>query len=683
MIEKAMKNGSSLLNRMNKADSLEKKLFLLHQDRFVCECKKQIPKLFDFFLTLNPQDQLLLLIPIALGQGKQLFFSFENTPHQQKNVLALLLLLRDLENFYQEMGGIIGYHLAFLSQLQKESQPKENLLLEPFMYDLTEDRKQAEDLALQGIKALEDTAALFPMGGAGDRLGLVDPSTNEALPVACLPFMGHWLLEHLIREVMGLEECYYRMYGKKILIPIAIMTSEVKKNHERILHFLEKHHYFLRPKESFFLFQQMSVPLISADGDWGISSPLTLDVRPGGHGVLWKLMQEKGLFDWLINDHKKRFAFLRQINNPVGGMDLGYLPLLGIGSQGKKMGFASCPRKVGSAEGMNVFTQIQKGNIYEQGITNIEYTDFEKYNIKDQPNGKKYSVFPANTNILFVDLHAVKEALQKEPYPGLTINLKSTTNCYDTHDHLIQKKAGRIELMMQNIADCLKDPSLKPFKTKKEQKNLSTFLTYNHRRKTLSVTKKLFSLSEPIEGTPHGALFDYLQNCQELLSSFCKMDLPKDRNEQEFIEKGPSFFFFYHPALGPLFQDIAKKIQKGSLSLGSELILDLKDIQYHNVTLKGSLIITAEEEEWSSSLQPASVQMKNVTIQNQGIDSHADNLFWKGQIHRKEKLHIHLEKGSKLILENLTLIGDFSIHVPAHTTLYGYLKGKKLVFEKA
>ena len=42
---------------------------------------------------------------------------------------------------------------------------------------------------------------IYPLGGAGDRLGLVDEVTGESLPVAMLPYCGRTLLEGLIRDL--------------------------------------------------------------------------------------------------------------------------------------------------------------------------------------------------------------------------------------------------------------------------------------------------------------------------------------------------------------------------------------------------------------------------------------------------------------------------------------------------
>ncbi len=43
---------------------------------------------------------------------------------------------------------------------------------------------------------------------------------------------------------------------------------------------------------------------------------------------------------------------------------------------------------------------------YEYGITNIEYTEFKRLGIQDeaQCEGSQLSVFPANTNVLYLSL---------------------------------------------------------------------------------------------------------------------------------------------------------------------------------------------------------------------------------------------------------------------------------------
>ena len=42
------------------------------------------------------------------------------------------------------------------------------------------------------------------------------------------------------------------------------------------------------------------MPVISVeDGQWLLSGPMTPMAKPGGHGAIWKLMRDEGIFAWL------------------------------------------------------------------------------------------------------------------------------------------------------------------------------------------------------------------------------------------------------------------------------------------------------------------------------------------------------------------------------------------------
>lgn len=61
-----------------------------------------------------------------------------------------------------------------------------------------------------------------------------------------------------------------------------------------------------------------------------------------------------GVFDWL-QQQGRLAALIRQISNPMAGVDTTLLALAGTGfSSRKAFGFMSCERVVGAAEGMNV-----------------------------------------------------------------------------------------------------------------------------------------------------------------------------------------------------------------------------------------------------------------------------------------------------------------------------------------
>lgn len=73
-------------------------------------------------------------------------------------------------------------------------------------------------------------------------------------------------------------------------------------------------------------------------------------------------MSLAGVFDWF--QHQGRLAALiRQISNPMAGVDTTLLALAGTGFSARRaFGFMSCERVVGAAEGMNVL-QVSKGSL--------------------------------------------------------------------------------------------------------------------------------------------------------------------------------------------------------------------------------------------------------------------------------------------------------------------------------
>jgi hypothetical protein len=55
------------------------------------------------------------------------------------------------------------------------------------------------------------------------------------------------------------------------------------------------------------------VPVVgAADGRWPLAGPLAPMMKPGGHGAIWKLMLDEGIFAWLAA-HRREAALVRQI----------------------------------------------------------------------------------------------------------------------------------------------------------------------------------------------------------------------------------------------------------------------------------------------------------------------------------------------------------------------------------
>jgi hypothetical protein len=271
---------------------------------------------------------------------------------------------------------------------------------------------------------------------------------------------------------------------------------------------------------------------------------------------------------------------------------------------------------------------------------------------------------------LFVDIGAVLDAVKRCPIPGILVNMKKIT--YRTADGVKKdEEAARLESTMQNLADFMEETFPAPLK-EGSRDVLQTYLTYNHRRKTISAVKREFTLGSSLLETPEGCFLDILQNVRDVLTSQCHVQVPPVSDPIQFFENGPSFIALYHPALGPLYSVIGQKWRGGKLHTGSEVQLQISEIDFENLIVGGSLLVQAEsimghhdaENLLVYSERVGRCVLKNVTVANKGIDHDLPNVYWKNEIARQEVCHILLRGMSEFYAENITLQGDHFIEVP-------------------
>lgn len=623
-----------------------------------------------------------------IEQDKHLFYGYEHIPDAPNKINDLLDQLWQIDKFYSPIGGIAGYHLTFLQLIVKKNHTLQSFEYEkPEGTNLTKEDQEVAKAVRNGIEFFHQIGEIYPVAGAGDRLNLKDEISNEPLPAAVLNFSGFTLLNGLIRDLQAREFLYYKCTGKQACTPVILMTSHEKNNDQHIKNILAENKWFHRSPKLFFFILQPLVPVITVNGLWVIQEPLKINVKPGGHGVIWKLAENEGAFEWFLQ-HNRSKALVRQINNPIAGIDHGLTALIGIGCKEEKaFGFATCFRLLGAAEGVDVLIEKETQDGFEYRITNIEYTEFDHFGIKDipcEPNSR-FSLFPSNTNILFVDIETLKEILDEHPFPGLLVNLKSQSECLDHKRCLHKIEAGRVESTMQNIADFIVTKSKKELSSE-EKKNLRTFVTFNHREKTISTTKTL-SNGNHITGTPDGAFFDLQLNARKLFTDYCNSTLPEIQHEGVF-KKHPPFLITYHPALGPLYSVIKQKIQRITFSKGAELQLEIAELYMCDTSIKGSLLIKAlcplghlnENNELIYSENMGKCQLRNCEIDNEGIDFSAVNTFWQSDIVRNEVMCIQLEENAEFFAENVVFKGPFQICVPSGYRMVADMDNKKVRF---
>ncbi|MEC7839295.1 MAG: UTP--glucose-1-phosphate uridylyltransferase [Chlamydiota bacterium] len=632
----------------------------------------------NFIINLPPNQSYLMKSIIAVGQSNRVFNVLNKEEDFTPKLMAMVETLEKVEAFYKSIGGIIGYHHSALTILHEvESESAKTKYFKPPMFNIRKDTQKRRFWTRKGIESIALVGDMYPIGGAGDRLQLEDPITKTPLPAAMLNFQGRSLLTGLIRDVQAREFLHYKLFGKQVITPIAMMTSHEKDNHRYITEICKNQNWYGRPPESFQFFTQPLVPVVSTSGDWIMKDILEMRLKPGGHGVIWQCALNDGVLEWFKNCGKKK-VLLRQINNPIAGMDHGILTNTGICiDKDKDFGVASCERIVNMPEGMNVLCYEKGVDGYHYGIRNIEYTEFKKRGIEDKADIKKsrrraqYSKFPSNTNILFVDITAAERSVNKDPIPGRILNMKSQFKHINANGKPETSYGGRLESTMQNIADLMHD-TFSQKQLHKRNLELNTFLSYNKRTKTISTTKQLYNGNLNIDGTPLGAYYDLLKNHRTLLHNHCLIMTPKMPSKKSFALKHPPFNIQLHPAIGPCWSIIEQKICLGKLAENCELILDIAEVNLESIDINGSLIveatdplgITDENGILTYGDDCGKCSLINVKVSNEGIDWTAENTYWKNEIQRRESLHITIHGNGEFYAKDITITGNHHIVVP-------------------
>lgn len=625
-----------------------------------------------FVENLSTEEQTVLLSLIACGEADFVLHPHETTEEQLKQLLKQLV---PTEHFYDSLGGFIGYYAQILNLLTqcKATEPSTKLL-EPQMVENGTLSPRVHHAVLDGIRAAQQVAEIYVVGGAGDRLNLVDPKANQTLPVALLPFDGVSLLEGLFRDLATREHLFYKLTGEQVTIPVALMTSTEKGNHNRIIALFEERGWFGRPQETICFFQQPLVPVVTEEGHFSMRKPGKMNLKPGGHGALWKLARDHKIFDWFLSQGYDK-ALIRQINNPLASTDCQLLSFIGEGvKRNAAFGFASCERLVGAPEGMNVLIEKKEGKGFSYTLTNVEYTEFAKKGLVDQPSeeGSPYSAYPCNTNIIFVDLKEASSLAALHPVPGALLNMKQRIPSLEPTGAIKSVHAGRLESTMQNLADYYIerfDKKLPPGRRDLPH----AFITRYPRRKTISTAKQQFQKGGSLSGTPQGAFYDQLKNRYELLTEYCGCEVPELVSEEVYCKEGSNWLFSYHPALGPLYTIIGHKFRKSKLHRGAELLLEATEVDITGLDLQGSLLVRAVPPV-APREKTGRITLSQVKVVNKGIDRKAMRRhdpegtppsYWTGDLVRQEAVEIILHENSELVAHNIILSGPLKIEVPS------------------
>ncbi len=170
----------------------------------------------------SEQEKVILYSILALGQGHVL------SGIDQDELDELTASLYPVEQFYQDIGGLVGYHFTCLALLAKKGS-EEQRCHPPNPIDISCESPLTRQSLLSALEHLDEMAEIYPLGGAADRLSLRKEEAGIFQIAATLEFCEKTLLERLIEDLQAREYLHYKIFGRQITVPIVLMTSEEKR----------------------------------------------------------------------------------------------------------------------------------------------------------------------------------------------------------------------------------------------------------------------------------------------------------------------------------------------------------------------------------------------------------------------------------------------------------------------
>ena len=135
---------------------------------------------------ISEEERTLFKQAIELAQFDNAFSGFEHIENKQEAIQQFVDILKTIDQFYRPIGGLQGYHDTVVQLLHSPLNSSKHFLPPPIQ-DMRTTTPLLWNLCHEGTKQLRHIAHVFAVGGAGDRLQLIDPETNEPyLRHACL-----------------------------------------------------------------------------------------------------------------------------------------------------------------------------------------------------------------------------------------------------------------------------------------------------------------------------------------------------------------------------------------------------------------------------------------------------------------------------------------------------------------
>ncbi|GJM97535.1 hypothetical protein PR202_ga14467 [Eleusine coracana subsp. coracana] len=400
---------------------------------------------------------------------------------------------------------------------------------------------------------------------------------------------GKCFLQHYIESILALQEasCKIAEDERHTMIPFVIMTSD--DTNELTIKLLESNSYFgMDPSQVKILKQEKVACLADNDARLALdpNDKYKIQTKPHGHGDVHALLYSSGLLEQWKSAGRKWVLFFQDTN----GLLFNAIPsALGVSAtKGYNVNSLAVPRKAKEAiGGITKLTHVDGRTM----VINVEYNQLDPLlRATGHPDGDVncetgYSPYPGNINQLILELGPYVEELKKT-HGAISefVNPKYTDSTKTAF-----KSSTRLECMMQDYPKTL-PPSAKVGFTV-----MDTWLAYapvkNNPEDAAKVPK-----GNPYHSATSGEMAIYRANSLILRKAGAQITDPVvDTFNGQEVEVWPRIT--WSPQWGLTFKNVKEKVPgNSSVSQGSTLVVNGRNIFIEGLSLDGTLIVNAADE---------------------------------------------------------------------------------------
>jgi len=464
---------------------------------------------------------------------------------------------------------------------------------------------QAEQKGLTGIK---DVAFVLVAGGLGERLGY----SGIKLSLETNLQTNKCYLEIYVKYIQAMQHmAELKTEEKNIRIPLVIMTSgDTDPMTKQLLK--DNNNFGMDEGQIQIVCQDKVAALKDSNAGLSMKDQWNIETKPHGHGDVHHLLLREGHIDKWEEEGRKQVIFLQDTNALVINS---ILPTLGVSMEkGFDMNSICIPRLAGEAAGA-IARLEHKTDPEKSLVINVEYNQLDpllktqgdcKGDVPDPATG--LSPYPGNANNIVIGLDAYAKTLRGEDQ-GVVVEFVNPKYKDETRTEF--KKATRLECMMQDIPKLFQ---------KELGSEVNIGFTMFDRWFTFSpANNSLESGIEAVEsgniapGTMSSAESDkYIQNQRKLKHAGMDVELTEDKDLVKIggipVTPGPRIIIC--PGFAITQQEVVKKINGGSITKRSSLVIEGQGLTIKNLQLDGGLVIRAAPH--------CEVEVDGLVVKNEG-----------------------------------------------------------------